>query len=73
MPVLRRWRKSSAPGRLCTGETALLGAVFILARAVYCAVYVRSPDKRSLIFGVGEIANTVLMVGAVIGAARSML
>jgi glutathione S-transferase len=52
---------------------ALLGMVFILARAAYCAVYVRAPDKRSLTFGVGEIANTALMVGAVIGAVRSML
>jgi len=52
---------------------AALGVVFILARAAYCVVYVRNPGKRSMVFGVGELANTALMVGAVIGAVRSML
>ena len=52
---------------------AALGVVFILARAAYCVMYVRSPDKRSLAFGVGELANTALMVGAAVGAVRSML
>ncbi len=55
------------------GTAVALGVLFIVARALYCAVYVRSPDKRSLVFGVGELANTALMVGAAIGAVRSML
>jgi uncharacterized MAPEG superfamily protein len=52
---------------------AALGVVFVLARAAYCFFYVRAPDKRSMAFGVGELANAVLMVGAVIGAIRSIL
>lgn len=50
-----------------------LGVLFVLSRIAYCVVYVRAPEKRSLAFGLGELANAALMVGAVIGAVRSML
>lgn len=50
-----------------------LGVLFVLSRIGYCMVYVRAPDRRSLAFGLGELANAALMAGAVIGAVRSML
>ncbi len=51
---------------------AAIGLVFLLARIAYCVGYVSNPDKRGLGFGVGEAANTTLMLGSIIGVIYRM-
>lgn len=50
---------------------ACLGGLFIVARALYCAAYVIDPQKRGVGYVLGEVANTVLMLGGLGGAAYS--
>ena len=45
-----------------------LGIVFLIGRWMYCVDYVRDPAKRGRGFAVGNLAQTVLMLGALIGA-----
>ena len=52
---------------------AALGLVFIAGRALYFRGYVRGPERRYLGFGLSALANTTLMLGALIGAARAAL
>jgi uncharacterized membrane protein YecN with MAPEG domain len=47
---------------------AALGAVFILGRALYARGYVQDPAKRGPGFGLTLLANSVLLVGATVGA-----
>ena len=47
---------------------ALIGVLFIVGRAVYFQGYVADPEKRGPGFGLGFIANIVLLLGGLIGA-----
>lgn len=50
------------------GWAAALGIVFIVGRAMYARGYVQDPAKRGPGFGLTLLANTVLLLGATIGA-----
>ncbi|MGH8317148.1 MAG: MAPEG family protein [Steroidobacteraceae bacterium] len=52
---------------------AALGVIFIIGRVIYFFSYVRDPKKRSLGFGLSAGPTVVLVIGAVIGAARGVL
>jgi uncharacterized membrane protein YecN with MAPEG domain len=47
---------------------ALIGLVFLVGRFVYFRGYVADPEKRGAGFGLGFIANIVLLLGGLIGA-----
>ena len=47
---------------------AALGVVFIVGRLIYYRGYVEEPGKRSLGFGIGVLAQLILLLGAVSGA-----
>jgi glutathione S-transferase len=47
---------------------AALGVVFIVGRALYARGYVQDPAKRGPGFGLTLLANTVLLLGATVGA-----
>ena len=51
---------------------ALLGFVFVAARAVYAVGYLKAAEKRSIGAGVTGIVDIVLVVGALIGLARAL-
>lgn len=48
-----------------------LGALFIATRAVYCVAYVVNPQMRGLGYVPGEVVNTVLMLGGLLGACQA--
>jgi len=48
-------------------SAAGLGLVFIIGRAIYCSAYAQDPAKRTTGFVVGSLAQTVLLLGALIG------
>ncbi len=50
-----------------------LGVVFIVGRAMYARAYVTDPARRGPGFGLTFLANVVLLVGGLIGAAVRML
>jgi len=50
------------------GWAAALGIVFIVGRALYARGYVQDPAKRGPGFGLTLLANTVLLLGATLGA-----
>jgi len=50
------------------GWAAALGVVFIVGRALFARGYVRDPGQRGPGFGLTLAANTVLLVGALLGA-----
>ncbi|MCJ8311464.1 MAG: MAPEG family protein [Saccharospirillaceae bacterium] len=50
---------------------AAIGVVFIIARAGYCVGYVKAPEKRKIGYNVGELANNILMLGAIVGSIYS--
>jgi glutathione S-transferase len=47
---------------------ALIGLVFIVGRVIYVQGYIADPEKRGPGFGLGFLANIVLLVGGLIGA-----
>jgi hypothetical protein len=47
---------------------AALGLVFVVGRALYARGYVQDPAKRGPGFGLTLLANTVLLLGATLGA-----
>ncbi len=47
---------------------ALIGLVFLAGRFVYFRGYVSDPEKRGAGFGLGFMANIVLLLGGLIGA-----
>ncbi|HUQ52137.1 MAG TPA: MAPEG family protein [Gammaproteobacteria bacterium] len=49
-----------------------LGAVFVVARAVYAIGYLKAAEKRSIGAGVTGCVNIVLVVGGLIGVARAL-
>jgi uncharacterized membrane protein YecN with MAPEG domain len=52
---------------------ALLGALFIVGRALYFYGYVQDARKRHVGFVLSAIPNLILLVGAICGAVRAML
>jgi len=52
---------------------AALGLVFIIGRWIYCSAYVGDPAKRGIGFMIGTLAQTVLILGALIWAILSLL
>lgn len=49
-----------------------LGVLFIAGRAVYARGYVADPAGRGVGFMMGMLANAILVIGAIIGAARQL-
>jgi glutathione S-transferase len=52
---------------------AVLGALFIVGRALYFRGYVQRPEQRHVGFLVGGLPTFVLLAGGVIGALRAVL
>jgi uncharacterized membrane protein YecN with MAPEG domain len=52
---------------------ALLGAVFVIGRAVYAVGYIKAAEKRSVGAGISGITNLVLIAGALVGVIRALL
>jgi len=52
---------------------ALLGLVFVVARVLYLRGYVTDPAKREVGFALSVLPVSVLLVGALWGAGRSLL
>jgi len=48
-----------------------LGALFVVARALYAVGYLRAAEKRGAGAGITGIVNIVLVVGGLIGLARA--
>jgi glutathione S-transferase len=51
---------------------AIIGAVFLVGRAVYAAGYIRAPEKRELGAALSIAAVIILLIGAVVGVVRSL-
>lgn len=56
-----------------TRWAAALGALFVVARALYAAGYLRAAAKRSIGAGITGIVNMVLVVGGLIGLVRALV
>ncbi len=52
---------------------AILGGVFVVARAVYAIGYLQAAEKRALGAGVTGLVNVVLVAGGLVGIARALL
>lgn len=52
---------------------AAMGIVFVLGRLVYYRGYVADPSKRGTGFLIGMLAQTVLLLGALIGAGSRLI
>ena len=52
---------------------AALGAVFVIARALYCRGYLIDPIKRAAGFGIGMLATIALLIGGLYGAVMSVI
>ena len=50
-----------------------LGTLFIIARIIYYRAYLQEPSKRGLGFGIGQIAQAILLLGGLIGAILVLL
>jgi uncharacterized MAPEG superfamily protein len=50
-----------------------LGAIFLVGRIVYFRSYVADPAKREIGFGMSMLPVLVLLIGALIGAGRTMI
>jgi uncharacterized MAPEG superfamily protein len=48
-----------------------LGAVFLIGRLVYLFAYVKDPKKREIGFALSMVPILILMLGAIVGAARA--
>jgi glutathione S-transferase len=49
-----------------------LGALFVVARALYAIGYLQAAEKRSIGAGITGIVNIVLVAGGLIGVARAL-
>jgi uncharacterized membrane protein YecN with MAPEG domain len=52
---------------------AVLGAVFIVGRAVYAVTYVKDPKSRSIGFALTAIPNLLLLLGILIWAVWALV
>ena len=50
---------------------AILGALFVIARIVYAAGYVRDPEQRSYGAAMTAVVNIILVIGSLIGLLRA--
>lgn len=50
-----------------------IGLVYIIARFIYRAGYVKDPAKRGTGFTIGVIATTILLIGPLVAAIRNLL
>ena len=50
-----------------------LGAIYLVGRIVYFRGYVADPAKREIGFGMSMLPVLVLLIGALIGAGRTMI
>jgi uncharacterized membrane protein YecN with MAPEG domain len=55
------------------GWAAVLGALFVIGRAIYAAGYFQAAEKRSIGAGITGITNIVLILGGLIGVGRALL
>ncbi len=51
---------------------ALIGLAFIIGRVLYVRGYIAAPEKRSLGFLIGFVANLLLLLGGLAGVLYSM-
>src|ERR1700736_2998742 len=49
-----------------------LGAVYLIGRLVYLFTYVKDPKKREVGFALSMVPILILMLGAIVGAARAL-
>ena len=54
-------------------SAAAMGLVFIAGRWMYCSAYAKDPAKRATGFIIGNLAQTVLLLGALIGPVLSWM
>jgi len=54
-------------------RAAVLGLVWILARAAYAIVYEANPDKRAIPFALAFAATVILLAGGLVGSLLSLL
>jgi uncharacterized MAPEG superfamily protein len=47
--------------------------VYLIAREIYAATYVKNPAKRSLGYGLTLLPTAILLVGGLIGAVRQLV
>jgi uncharacterized membrane protein YecN with MAPEG domain len=52
---------------------AALGVIFLVGRAMYASGYVRDPAKRSAGFMLSALPTLALLIGALVGAIRSVI
>jgi glutathione S-transferase len=52
---------------------ALGGAIWLVGRLLYVAVYTADPDKRSLPFAISTLATIGLIIGALVGVILAYL
>lgn len=50
-----------------------LGAIYLVGRIVYFRSYIADPARRSMGFGMSMMPVLVLLVGALLGAGRSLI
>ncbi len=58
---------------ISAGWAAMLGGVFVLARAVYAIGYIRAAERRGPGAAVTGLVNGVLLVGCLLGLARVLI
>lgn len=51
---------------------AAVGLVFVVGRVIYMVSYVQDPARRTLGFGLGFLANVVLVIGVLVQAVRAL-
>ena len=56
-----------------TRWAAALGALFVVARALYAAGYLRAAEQRSIGAGITGIVNMVLVGGGLVGLVRALV
>ena len=54
-------------------SAAAMGLVFIAGRWMYCSAYAKDPAKRAIGFVIGNLAQTVLLLGVLIGPVLSWM
>jgi uncharacterized membrane protein YecN with MAPEG domain len=52
---------------------AVLGALFVIARALYAIGYYKAAEKRGVGAGITGVVNIVLIVGGLIGLGRALM
>lgn len=51
---------------------AAIGSVFVIGRVIYMVAYVQDPARRAIGFGIGFLANVVLVIGVLVQAVRAL-